>query len=188
MSNPLSDPYSIYIVDSSLGESYESTLKKIAKVSTVEEFWRVFSHLNSIQNLEIKEAYHVFRGDSRAMREDEDNKDGGSFLIRISKQNPSLGPSLWEKVLLCLIGGQLPRDVVGITISPRPKFYVLTIWHQHTGNEEEIKQMCTEIVESVGVPHGFKIEHTIFKEGGKNQVTFAVKDEHPPQKKQPQSQ
>ena len=184
MTHPLSDPYSIYIVDgNNSSESYSDSLHKIAKVSTVEEFWRVYSHLQSIQNIGNKSAIHVFRGDSRAMREDKDNENGGSFLLRISRHVASNGQGLWEKALLCLIGGQLPRDFVGITISPRPKYYVLTFWHQHAGTQEEIKELCSQIVETVGVPQSYKVEHTIFKDQGKNTTSFMVKDErHPPKK------
>lgn len=181
MTHQLATPFSIYTFTPSAGEGkYEDNIKKIAKISTVEEFWRVFSHLQPIQKIENKSAYHIFRGDSRAMREDEDNINGGSFLIRLTKTNQSL-LALWEKVVLCFIGGQLPKAIVGITISPRTKLFNLSIWHQHVETEEDIKNIIEEIVKIVDIPVNFKIEHTLHQQVGdeeKKAAQYTVTAEH----------
>ena len=156
-------------------------IKLLAKVNTVEEFWQVYSHLQPISNIVIKNGIHIFKNDSRAMREDPENINGGSFLIRITRLSPFLGPSLWEKFVLCLIGGQLPPDVIGITISPRPKVYNLSIWHQTAESPEQITALCQEIVRIVNIPANFKIDHSLNKDiGGESKVLviYQVKEDH----------
>ena len=80
------------------------------------------------------------------MREDEENKNGGSFLIRIT---PGLANLYWEQILISLISNRMSEDINGVIISSRPKFgdkyFQLNIWHKTAENEDLRLEICRQI-------------------------------------------
>lgn len=138
-------------------ESYSSHIKLLSRFSTVEDFWAAYSHIVRPSQLANQSALHVFRGTARAMREDDEHKDGGSFLLRVSK---GLGSFYWEQLLLALISEKLPSDVIGILISARSKFFNISIWQKSADNEELRLEICRTFCECLNLPLNARIDYT----------------------------
>lgn len=139
------------------GEPYETQIKRIAKVTTGEEFWAVFSHMKRPSYLSNQRALHIFRGDSRAMREDPDQINGGSFLVRVSRV---LADYYWESLCTNLVCGNMDPDVVGAIISAKQNYYNIYFWHQTAGDEELRMRICSQFCTLLHLPIGIRIDYT----------------------------
>eukprot|EP00756_Hemistasia_phaeocysticola_P000896 Hpha_TRINITY_DN10647_c0_g4::TRINITY_DN10647_c0_g4_i1::g.156948::m.156948/K03259/EIF4E; translation initiation factor 4E len=108
-------------------EAFAQKLQRIADCGTVEGFWALLCHVVPPDQLPPNTEYLMFRHGVRPIWEDPENARGGKFLIRLQK---GAAAESWEELVLHLVGAQFdPYDeVVGLTISVRPKDDVLSVW------------------------------------------------------------
>lgn len=89
-------------------EEYRLTLL-IDHVADIAAFYRIFNNMpwNLIRQ---KDSIHIFRSGVKPLWEDEENRDGGRWLIRI---RPEAGKAvkLWEEVCLLCCGGELQAAI-----------------------------------------------------------------------------
>ncbi|OAA39977.1 eukaryotic translation initiation factor 4E-4 [Metarhizium rileyi] len=112
---------------------YENTLHGVATVQTVEEFWEIYSHLKRPSTLPVVSDYHLFKKDIRPVWEDEINRKGGKWVVRMKK---GVADRYWEDLLLSLIGdqfGDAGEDVCGAVLSMRNGEDILSIWTRTAG-------------------------------------------------------
>ncbi|KEY71584.1 hypothetical protein S7711_06045 [Stachybotrys chartarum IBT 7711] len=107
---------------------YEHTLHGIATIYTAEEFWDIYSHLKRPSTLPVVSDYHLFKKDIRPIWEDDENRKGGKWVVRLKK---GVADRFWEDLLLNLIGdqfGDATEDVCGAVLSMRNGEDILSIW------------------------------------------------------------
>lgn len=112
---------------------YENTLHGIATVRSAEEFWQIYSHLKRPSNLPVVSDYHLFKKDIRPIWEDEVNRKGGKWVVRLKK---GVADRYWEDLLLSLVGdqfGDAGEDVCGAVLSMRNGEDILSIWTRTDG-------------------------------------------------------
>lgn len=64
---------------------YENSIKTIATVKTVEEFWSVYDYLKRPNELPTTTDYHFFRSHIKPTWEDKGNEKGGKWIVRLPK-------------------------------------------------------------------------------------------------------
>ena len=74
---------------------YNSEIKKLAEISTVEEFWAVYSRLKRPSELLNISDYHFFKTGIRPLWED--NLQGGKWIIRLKK---GIASRYWEDLVI----------------------------------------------------------------------------------------
>lgn len=112
---------------------YENTLHGIASVRTAEEFWEIYSHLKRPSTLPVVSDYHLFKKDIRPIWEDDVNRKGGKWVVRMKK---GVADRYWEDLLLALVGDQFSEagdDVCGAVLSMRNGEDILSIWTRTDG-------------------------------------------------------
>jgi translation initiation factor 4E len=112
---------------------YEKTLHPIASVDNVEDFFSVYSHLKRPSTLPLVSDYHLFKKGIRPIWEDDDNKRGGKWIVRLKK---GVSDRYWEDLLLAVIGDQFAEasdDVCGVVLSVRNGEDILSIWTANDG-------------------------------------------------------
>ncbi|KAH8126133.1 translation initiation factor eIF 4e-like domain-containing protein [Trichoderma asperelloides] len=112
---------------------YENTLHGIATVRSAEEFWQIYSHLKRPSSLPVVSDYHLFKKDIRPIWEDEVNRKGGKWVVRLKK---GVADRYWEDLLLSLVGdqfGDAGEDVCGAVLSMRNGEDILSIWTRTDG-------------------------------------------------------
>ncbi|KAK3327634.1 translation initiation factor eIF 4e-like domain-containing protein [Cercophora scortea] len=122
---------------------YEKTLHPIASCDTAEEFFTVYEHLKRPSTLPLVSDYHLFKKGIRPIWEDEENKRGGKWVVRLKK---GVADRYWEDLLLGTIGDQYGDerdDVCGIVLSVRNGEDILSIWCRTQG------QRCLKIREAM---------------------------------------
>lgn len=112
---------------------YEKTLHPIATVETVEHFFGVYQHLKRPSSLPLVSDYHLFKKGIRPIWEDEENKNGGKWVVRLRK---GVADRYWEDLLLAIIGdqfGEASEEVCGAVLSVRNGEDILSIWARANG-------------------------------------------------------
>ncbi|TPX09639.1 uncharacterized protein E0L32_009112 [Thyridium curvatum] len=112
---------------------YEKTLHPIAMCGTAEEFFTVYSHLKRPSTLPLVSDYHLFRKGVRPIWEDDENKKGGKWIVRLKK---GVADRYWEDLLLAVIGdqfGEASEEVCGAVLSVRNGEDILSIWTRGGG-------------------------------------------------------
>ncbi|XP_043933018.1 eukaryotic translation initiation factor 4E type 2 isoform X2 [Protopterus annectens] len=80
-------------------QNYEQNIKQIGTVASVEQFWKMYSHLVRPGDLTGHSDFHLFKEGIKPMWEDEANKNGGKWIIRLRK---GLASRFWENIILAM--------------------------------------------------------------------------------------
>mmetsp|Transcript_20945 Transcript_20945/g.30990 ORF Transcript_20945/g.30990 Transcript_20945/m.30990 type:complete len:259 (-) Transcript_20945:326-1102(-) len=115
---------------------YESSIKQVATVHTVEEFWSVYDFLVRPNDLPTTTDYHFFRKGIKPTWEDAANARGGKWIVRLKK---GLASRHWEEVILALIGCQFTgipaNEVCGAVVSIRYSEDIVSVWNKTNDRE-----------------------------------------------------
>ena len=65
--------------------NFEQNLKLIATFASCEQFWKIYSHLVRPDDLQSPADFHVFKEGIKPMWEDEANRFGGKWIVRLRK-------------------------------------------------------------------------------------------------------
>lgn len=112
---------------------YEKSTIKLASISTVENFWTIYSHLKRPSQLPSVSDYHIFKEGIRPVWEDEANKRGGKWIVRLKK---GVADRYWEDLLFAIVGDQFMEageEVCGAVLSVRSGEDVLNVWTKNDG-------------------------------------------------------
>lgn len=80
---------------------YDQTLKLLSTFGTVEQFWSIYSYLLRPAELPGHFDFHLFKEGIKPMWEDEANKRGGKWIIRLKK---GISSRCWENLVLAILG------------------------------------------------------------------------------------
>jgi translation initiation factor 4E len=81
-------------------DSFEDSLKPVAAVGSVEEFWTFYQHFKRPTELPVGSCLYLFKEGIKPVWEDEHNVNGGSFVLRFERVKCN---RLWEDILLAFI-------------------------------------------------------------------------------------
>lgn len=112
---------------------YEKSTIALASISTVESFWTIYSYLKRPSLLPSVSDYHIFKKGIRPVWEDEANKKGGKWIVRLKK---GVSDRYWEDLLLAMVGDQFAEageEVCGAVLSVRSGEDVLSVWTRIDG-------------------------------------------------------
>ena len=112
---------------------YEKTLHPMAEFGTIEEFFTVYQHLKRPSTLPLVSDYHIFKKGIRPVWEDEENKKGGKWIVRLKK---GVSDRYWEELLFAIVGDQFAEaseEVCGAVLSVRNGEDILSIWTRNDG-------------------------------------------------------
>nr|POE87417.1 isoform 2 of eukaryotic translation initiation factor 4e type 2 [Quercus suber] len=122
-----------YRPPTSKNSDYEKSIKPLCRMSTAQEFWMVYSHFIRPSALPTVSDYHFFREGIRPVWEDEENKRGGKWTMRVKK---GIADRFWEDLVLAMIGDQFAEasdEVCGAVVSVRSGEDVFSIWTKNDG-------------------------------------------------------
>lgn len=148
--NPLEKRYSYWFTASDSTKTvtdYGEAIKLIGTFGTVEEFWQYYSHLKKPDDVPLNTEYHVFQDGIRPMWEDEANKKGARWILRIKKGAASL---FWEELLITMIGEQfdVADEICGVAVSVRANEDIFSIWIR-SGQDLSVKNSVKETLKKI---------------------------------------
>ena len=105
---------------------------QLYEIKTIEDFWRLYSNWEQfLPNIETN-MYFLMRKGILPMWEDKHNITGGSWSVKITRNNVF---SAWTELSMALIGETITENnslstiVNGISISPKKYFCIVKIWN-----------------------------------------------------------
>jgi translation initiation factor 4E len=99
----------------------------------VEDFFGIYQHLKRPSTLPLVSDYHIFKKGIRPVWEDDENKRGGKWIVRLKK---GVADRYWEDLLLAIVGDQFAEaseEVCGAVLSVRNGEDILSIWTRNNG-------------------------------------------------------
>ncbi len=84
----------------------------------VEQFWSYYAHMTRPHDLNGHADIHLFKDGIRPLWEDEANKNGGKWIVRLRK---GLANRCWENLVLAILGEQfmVGEEICGAVVSYR---------------------------------------------------------------------
>jgi translation initiation factor 4E len=155
-----------YRPPTSKNADYEKSIVPVCRMSTAEDFWRVYVHLKRPSTLPTVSDYHFFREGIRPVWEDDENKKGGKWIIRLKK---GVSDRYWEDLLLNMIGDQFfdaGQEICGAVVSVRSNEDVLSIWTKFDGG----KNIKIRFVPHPAPQAALEIEQTALNMDGINTI------------------
>lgn len=132
--HPLQHAWIVYYrPPTSKNSDYEKSIKPMARIDTVEGLWKVYTHLKKPSKLIQVSDYHVFKDGIRPVWEDDGNKEGGKFTLRLKK---GVVDRLWESLFLTMTGdqfGEFSDEICGAVVSARQGEDVISLWTKYDG-------------------------------------------------------
>ncbi|EME81636.1 uncharacterized protein MYCFIDRAFT_78904 [Pseudocercospora fijiensis CIRAD86] len=131
---PLKDTWVVYYrPPTSKNSDYEKSIQPLCKIHTVQAFWKVYTHLQRPSKLPTVSDYHLFKAGIRPVWEDDSNKKGGKWTMRLKK---GVADRYWEELFMALIGDQFMEageEVCGAVVSVRSGEDVISVWTKNDG-------------------------------------------------------
>lgn len=178
--HPLQNKWTFWYYDNEKGKPWEDCQHRIATFETAEDFWCLYNTIKQPTEIPNGNDYSLFKNDIRPMWEDDQNKNGGRWIINLQRavRNATLD-ELWLDVVLCVIGEafEFSDDVCGIVVNIRPRGPKIAVWTTNSIKERVIG-IGEKLRESLKLPKGMVIQFelhkdTAFKPGGKG-VTYML--------------
>ena len=140
---------------------YETAIKAVATVDTVENFWEIYNWIKRPADLPTTATtdYHFFRKGIKPTWEDPSNAAGGKWIVRLPK---GLSSRYWEEIILALIGGQfgLPDgEVCGAVLSVRYSEDILGVWNKTANDREVVERLRDSIRRCLQLPTNANLEY-----------------------------
>ncbi|KLU88390.1 translation initiation factor eIF4E3 [Magnaporthiopsis poae ATCC 64411] len=135
---------------------YEKTLHAMAEVGTAEDFFSVYAHLKRPSALPLVSDYHLFRKGVRPIWEDDENRKGGKWIVRLKK---GVADRYWEDLLFAIVGDQFSdasEEVCGAVLSVRNGEDILSVWVRRDGGK--VVKIRETLKRVVGFPPDTKVE------------------------------
>lgn len=105
---------------------------QITTFDTVEDFWSLYNHIKLPTEIRNGNDYSLFKNNIRPMWEDEQNKNGGRWVINLPKNfRHNELDKLWLEVILCLIGEAFDysEDICGAVVNIRPRVHRIGMYN-----------------------------------------------------------
>jgi translation initiation factor 4E len=101
----------------------------------VEQFWRIYNHLQRPNEFKTTTDYHLFKNGIKPTWEDPQNERGGKWMVRLKK---GLTSRYWEELVLAIIGEQFDvgHEICGAVVSIRHNEDILSVWNKNADNTE----------------------------------------------------
>mmetsp|Transcript_72833 Transcript_72833/g.161836 ORF Transcript_72833/g.161836 Transcript_72833/m.161836 type:complete len:190 (-) Transcript_72833:342-911(-) len=169
-------------------KSYEDSTFTMGTARTVEDFWRLYVHLRRpVDERPTVCDYHVFREGIKPMWEDENNVNGGKWIVRLRK---GLAARYWEDILLAILGGQfrVGDEICGIVLSVRYQEDILSIWNRSADSRRTCMQIKETMRTVMDMPIDVMMEYKKHTDSMRDNSSYRNTNSHYGQQERQQAQ
>jgi translation initiation factor 4E len=154
--HPLQNKWALWFFKNDKSKDWAANLKQITAFDTVEDFWALYNYIQPASKLPSGCDYSLFKEGIQPMWEDDQNKQGGRWLINLNKQQRHSDlDNFWLETLLCLIGeafDEASENVCGAVVNIRNKGDKLGLWTGDASKQEVTKTIGKVLKERLKVP------------------------------------
>lgn len=178
--HPLQFKYTLWFSQRAPGKqttstSYDQNLKKVCSFASVEQFWKVHSHLARPGDLNGHSDYHLFKKGIRPMWEDDANRSGGKWIVRLKK---GLASRCWENLILAMLGEQfmVGDEICGAVISLRYQEDILSLWNRSSNDTHTTTRIRDTLKRVLNLPPNTIMEYKTHTDSLKDHSSFRNTD------------
>lgn len=126
----LENKWTLWFYTPKKGIPWEECQERVYSFNTVEHFWSMFDHLKKPSELPAVADLALFKKDYRPMWEDAINKNGGRWLITLTRHRQKDVENVWREASMFVIGEyyKYSDSVCGIVLSHRMYCDKIAIW------------------------------------------------------------
>jgi len=155
MKHPLQNAWTLWFFKNDKARSWEENQRPIITVTTVEDFWSLYNHIEVASRLPPGSDYSLFKEGIFPDWEDARNAPGGRWMINVDKrQRMECLDTYWLEILFFLIGehaDQHAHQVNGAVVNVRTKGDKLAVWLADAGQPDGILRIGKMIKERLGI-------------------------------------
>ncbi|CAM6005526.1 unnamed protein product [Sphagnum balticum] len=131
-------------------DSFEESLRPVAVLTTVEDFWAYYQHFKRPTDLPVGSYIYLFQENVKPVWEDDFNRNGGAFVLRFEKPKCD---RLWEDILLGFIAAKpgVYTEVNGLRLKVKKDFAEIDFWIRHVDDEILLERCRKWIVGVTGL-------------------------------------
>uniref|UniRef100_A0A8D3BST4 Eukaryotic translation initiation factor 4E family member 2 n=1 Tax=Scophthalmus maximus TaxID=52904 RepID=A0A8D3BST4_SCOMX len=124
----------------------------------VEQFWRFYSHMIRPGDLTGHSDFHLFKEGIKPMWEDDANKMGGKWIIRLRK---GLASRCWENLILAMLGEQfmVGEEICGAVVSVRFQEDIISIWNKTASDQSTTARIRDTLRRVLNLPPNTIMEY-----------------------------
>jgi translation initiation factor 4E len=145
--------------------SFSQSLAMLGQAfDTVSAFWQTYSFIKRAGDLPPDWAICLFQSDVKPLWEDEGNRDGGSFQVKVHR---TYGNKVWEDFVLSFIGEQCSEndEICGIFARAKEKYVRFEIWTKEL--DENAKYTLSQWIHHLlAIDDSFEIAYQHHPKGG----------------------
>uniref|UniRef100_A0A8C4QUH3 Eukaryotic translation initiation factor 4E type 2 n=1 Tax=Eptatretus burgeri TaxID=7764 RepID=A0A8C4QUH3_EPTBU len=175
--HPLQYHYSLWFSRRTPGrqassQNYEQNIKCIGSFASVEHFWRYYSHIVRPSDLTGHSDFHLFKEGIKPMWEDEANKNGGKWIVRLRK---GLASRCWENLILAMLGEQfmVGEEICGAVVSIRFQEDIISIWNKTASDHATTSRIRDTLRRVLNLPPNTVMEYKTHTDSINNR-TFLI--------------
>ena len=158
---PLEFEWSFWFFKNNRDTDWKDNIILLTSVDNVEDFWSVYNHLRPVNDLHEGCDYMLFKKGIKPMWEDDENRDGGRWLISFDRdQRQAFLEKYWQSTLLSLIGSQYDKEndlINGTVVNVRYKVDKLSLWTKHYKEEKSQYKIGKRFKRILGVTDGLLV-------------------------------
>ncbi|XP_075238124.1 eukaryotic translation initiation factor 4E homologous protein isoform X1 [Lycorma delicatula] len=156
-------------------QSFDQNLKLIGKFGSVEQFWAVYSHLVRPSELQSHSDFHLFKVGIKPMWEDEANKRGGKWIVRLRK---GIASRCWENLVLAMLGEQfmVGQEICGAVVSIRFQEDIISVWNKTASDQITTARIKDTLKRVLNLPPNTILEYKTHVDSLKDNSSFRNTD------------
>merc|ERR1712215_30928 len=130
--HPLQNAWTLWFFKIDKARTWEENQRPIITVTTVEDFWALYNHIEAASRLPPGSDYSIFKEGIFPDWEDPRNQAGGRWIINVdTRQRTELLDMYWLEIIFFLIGEHADHNasqVNGAVVNVRAKGDKLAVW------------------------------------------------------------
>merc|ERR1719374_246381 len=155
--------------------NFDQNLKLIGRFGSCEQFWSLYSHLVKPGDLASHSDFHLFKMGIKPMWEDEANKFGGKWIVRLRK---GLASRCWENLVLAMLGEQfmVGEEICGAVVSVRHQEDIISIWNQNSSDSVSRQRIRDTLTRVLNLPRDTVMEYKCHRDSIQDKSSFRNTD------------
>eukprot|EP01134_Creolimax_fragrantissima_P001379 CFRG1379T1 len=155
--------------------AYENTLQQVSVIRTLEEFWGTYCFLKRPDDFGFSSDFHLFKEGILPVWEDDNNKLGGKWIVRLRK---GLASRYWENLLLAIVGNQFQvgNELCGAVVSVRFGEDIISVWNRSAHDKSATYKIRDTIKKILSLPSNVIMEYKCHDASIRDQSSFRNTD------------
>ncbi|CAG0914151.1 unnamed protein product [Notodromas monacha] len=139
-------------------QNFDQNLKRVYRFATVEQFWEGYSYLKRPSELTTNSDFHMFKDGIKPLWEDDANRNGGKWIVRLRK---GLSSRFWEILCMAMLGEQfmVGEEICGVVVSVRYGEDIIALWNRTASDQATTARIQNTIKRILNLPPQTVLEY-----------------------------